>query len=95
MFNKSEIMRKAWAIVKKGPNWQAYRLIRLKYALQEAWAEAKRAAKAAAQTAADTLREALLMLECKDRWTQADYAAAADLRARLHLAEAPALPMAA
>ncbi len=26
MFNKSEIMRRAWAIVKKGSEWQKYRL---------------------------------------------------------------------
>ena len=36
-------------IVKAGPDWQKYRLRRLRYALQDAWAEAKRAAKAAAK----------------------------------------------
>ena len=83
MFNKSEILCRAWAIVKAGPNWQKYRLTRLRYAMQDAWAEAKRAAKLATQTRADKIRESLLVLECKDRWTQADYAAAADLRADL------------
>ena len=83
MFNKSEILRRAWAIVKAGPNWQKYRLTRLRYALQDAWAEAKRAAKLATQTRAAKIRDSLLVLECKDRWTQADYAAAADLRADL------------
>ena len=36
MFNKSEIMRRAWAIVKKGSEWQTYRL---RYALQDAWGD--------------------------------------------------------
>lgn len=89
MFNKSEILRRAWAIVKAGPNWQKYRLTRLRYALQDAWAEAKRAVKLAAQTPADKARESLFVLECKDRWTHADFAAAAELRACL--ASTPAL----
>ena len=53
MFNKSEIMRRAWAIVKKGSEWQKYRLRRLRYALQDAWGEAKRTAKAETRTIAD------------------------------------------
>lgn len=77
MFNKSEIMRRAWAIVKKGSEWQKYRLRRLRYALQDAWNEAKRAAKVANQSPAAQLRADLWAFECKDSirgsdWTHLD-----------------------
>lgn len=97
MFDRAKIMKAAWEIVKKGPNWQEYRLLRLKYALQDAWAAAKRAIKNATQTVAGRIREAIFVLECKDRWTRADYAAAADLAAELRAIDAdnPALATAA
>ena len=87
MFNKSEIMRRAWAIVKAGPNWQKYRLIRLRYALQDAWCEAKRAAKAVPQAAADRLRAAIWVLECKDRLCGNDWQILDALRSDLRAAE--------
>ena len=82
-FNKSEIMRRAWAIVKKGSDWQKYRLRRLRYALQDAWSEAKRAVKVASQTATDIVRQALFVLDCQSHWSQADYAKSDLLRAEL------------
>ena len=83
MFNKSEIMRRAWAIVKQGNQWQKYRLTRLRYAMQDAWNEAKRAVKVASQTATDVIRQAIFALECQDRWSKADYATADQLKAEL------------
>ena len=84
MFNKSEIMRRAWAIVKRGDQWQKYRLTRLRYAMQDAWNEAKRAVKVASQTATDIIRQAIFALECQDRWSQADYKAIEQLQAERH-----------
>lgn len=43
VFDRAAIMHRAWEIVKAGPNWQAHLATRLRYALQDAWAEAKRA----------------------------------------------------
>ena len=88
MFNKSEIMRRAWAIVKKGSEWQKYRLRRLRYALQDAWGEAKRAAKAATNTTADQLRADLWAFECKDTMRGSDWTRLDAMRATLSEAEA-------
>lgn len=87
MFNKSEIMRRAWAIVKKGSEWQKYRLRRLRYALQDAWNEAKRATKAASSTAAQ-LRADLWAFECKDTMRGSDWTRLDAMRAALSEAEA-------
>lgn len=87
MFNKSEIMRRAWAIVKKGPDWQKYRLRRLRYALQDAWTEAKRAAKVAPQIAVEKLRAELWAFECKDRLSGNDWQILDALRSDLRAAE--------
>ncbi|WP_426037522.1 hypothetical protein [Cypionkella sp. TWP1-2-1b2] len=83
MFNKSEIMRRAWAIVKKGSEWQKYRLRRLRYALQDAWGEVKRAAKAATQTTADRIRADLWAFECKDTMRGSDWTRLDTMRAAL------------
>jgi hypothetical protein len=88
MFNRSEIMRRAWAIVKKGSDWQRYRLRRLRYALQDAWNEAKRAAKAASNTTAAQLRADLWAFECKDTMRGSDWTRLDAMRATLSEAEA-------
>ena len=88
MFNKSEIMRRAWAIVKKGSEWQKYRLRRLRYALQDAWGEAKRAAKAATNSTAAQLRADLWAFECKDTMRGSDWTRLDAMRATLSEAEA-------
>lgn len=87
MFDRAKIMKAAWEIVKKGPEWKKYRLTRLKYALQDAWSAAKHAAKTAIQTPAEKIYEALIMLECKERWNTADFAEAAKLRGTLQQIE--------
>lgn len=77
MFNKSQIMNRAWELVHKA-NIGKFGLRR---AMRTAWndakyavAAAKRAALAALpRTRADDIRETILVLECKDRWTQADH----------------------
>lgn len=83
MFNKSEIMRRAWAIVKKGSEWQKYRLRRLRYALQDAWNEAKRVAKVANQSTAAQLRAEIWAFECKDSIRGSDWTHLDALRAEL------------
>lgn len=88
MFNKSEIMRRAWAIVKKGSEWQKYRLRRLRYALQDAWGEAKRTAKAETRTIAAQLRADLFAFECKDTMRGSDWTRLDAMRATLSEAEA-------
>ena len=88
MFNKSEIMLRAWAIVKKGSEWQKYRLRRLRYALQDAWGEAKRAARAATNATAAQLRADLWAFECKDTMRGSDWTRLDTLRAALSDAEA-------
>jgi hypothetical protein len=78
MFNKSQIMNRAWELVRKA-NIAKFGLS-LRRAMRTAWndakyavAAAKRAALAALpRTRADDIRETILVLECKDRWTQAD-----------------------
>lgn len=87
MFNRSEIMRRAWEIYRT-----VFRLSQTKaafrLALQDAWSEAKRAIAAAKRAAEESprvqrIRDAILSLECKDRWTQADYAERDRLAAEL------------
>ncbi|MBL4768032.1 MAG: hypothetical protein JKY94_10010 [Rhodobacteraceae bacterium] len=69
MFNKSEIMTRAWELVGQ---W-GYSKFMFRRALRMAWHDAKMAAHRAALTAADMVREQISMLENKDRWTEADY----------------------
>ena len=88
MFNKSEIMRRAWAIVKKGSEWRKYRLRRLRYALQDAWGEAKRAARASTNVTAAQLRADLWAFECKDTMRGSDWTRLDAMRAALSEAEA-------
>lgn len=88
MFNKSEIMRRAWAIVKKGSEWHKYRLRRLRYALQDAWNEAKCAAKTATNTIIAQLRADLFAFECKDTMRGSDWTRLDAMRATLSEAEA-------
>ena len=88
MFNKSEIMRLAWAIMKKGSEWQKYRVRRLRYALQDAWGEAKRATRAATNATAAQLRADLWAFECKDTMRGSDWTRLDALRAALSEAEA-------
>lgn len=88
MFNKSEIMRRAWAIVKKGSEWQKYRLRRLRYALQDAWGEAKRAARTATNATTAQLRADLWAFECKDTMRGSDWTRLDAMRATLSEAEA-------
>lgn len=88
MFNKSEIMRRAWSIVKKGRDWQKYRLRRLRYALQDAWGEAKRTARAATNSTAALLRADLWAFECKDTMRGSDWTRLDAMRQALAEAEA-------
>lgn len=96
MFNKSEIMRLAWVWAKQDlwaarlPASQLRRLFRA--ALVRAWADAKRmAAYRAAQHAtfatirpAAEIRDAIMVLECKDRLHGSDWARLDALRAELN-----------
>lgn len=76
MFNKSQIMNRAWELVRKA-NIAKFGLRRI---LRTAWNEAKYAVVAAKRAAlaalprteADNIRETILVLECKDRWIDAD-----------------------
>ena len=81
MFNKSQIMNRAWELVRKA-NVAKFGLRRiLRNAMRTAWNEAKYAVAAAKRavlaalprTEADNIRETILVLECKDRWTDADH----------------------
>ncbi len=93
-FNKSEIMTRAWAIARKADVAKHGLRLILRNALRTAWSEAKyaveatkRAARAALpRTPADKIREAILVLDCKTRWTQADYARHSDLNHELRAA---------
>lgn len=67
MFNKSEIMRRAHEIARKGTG--GYRVL-FAMALRQAWGEARRAGR----TTVERIRESLLVLDCKDMWTPTDYA---------------------
>ena len=87
-FNKREIMLQAWDTVRRANRDVVPLRVLLRNALRSAWAAVKSAAWAARQAARDAamspevreLRVALVALEAKDRWTQADYARAAALR---------------
>lgn len=67
-FDLSAIMRRAWEIVKAGPGWRKHLAVRLKYALQDAWAEAKRAL-ASPKCGPERIRDEITALEAKDRWS--------------------------
>lgn len=82
-FNKAEIMRRAHDLARTGLG--PYRYL-FKTALRMAWAEARRAM----QSPADRLREAIQVLECKDRWSREDYATHDRLLAELRTLEVQA-----
>jgi hypothetical protein len=92
MFNKSQIMNREWKLARKA-NIAKFGL-RLRRAMRTAWnkakyavAAAKRAAMAALpRTRADDIRETIVVLECKDRWTQADHARYSELMQDLRAA---------
>ena len=71
MFNKSEIMKRAWEIVKE--RGAKFNRINMRYAMYRAWGEAKKAV-AMPLTAVEQIRAAISMLQNKTRWTQTDYA---------------------
>ena len=75
-FYKAAICRRAWEIVKAGPDWQAHIAIRLKYAMRDAWAEARRASAPAMAPA----RAEIISLENKTRLTFDQQARLAVLR---------------
>ena len=73
------IMKEAWSFQRKG-HFNARMFAR---DLAQAWFNAKMKVARAIQTSAQRTREALQVLEGKDRWVQADYARAGVLRAAL------------
>ena len=92
MFNKSEIMKAAWAATKAeiarntSPLSAGSRRFIFKHHLKAAWANAKRAARPVATGRAADLRQRLYVLDCKTRWTASDFAAADALRAEIRQA---------
>ena len=96
MFNRSEIMQSAWVRVRKANVARFGLRIVLRNALRAAWNEAKQALRMARLAAAQALpkgeaariRHAIYLLECKDRWGQADYRRHDELTADLWRAAA-------
>lgn len=92
MFNRSEIMKAAWAGAKAEiarndtPLSVGSRRFIFKHHLKAAWAAAKRAARPVETGRAAELRQRLYVLDCKTRWTPADYAAADAMRAEIQQA---------
>lgn len=82
MFNKSQIINRAWELLRKANIAKFGLRLSLRRAMRTAWNEAKYAVAAAKRAAmaalprtrADDIRETILVLECKDRWTQANHA---------------------
>lgn len=78
MYNKSEIMRKAWAKTKAMGSAIAsvYGGVRKLFAamLKEAWADARKASAIKSKRAAKVVRNEITMLENKTRWDVADFA---------------------
>lgn len=88
MYDQAQIMRNAWAIVRKANVAKfGFRVIMAR-ALKRAWADAKfelalQARRAAAEPPAARVLEQIADLEQKDRWTAADKARRAQLGAEL------------
>lgn len=86
-FNKSAIMQSAWELYHQsmvGVTYANRASKRLTWgrSLSQAWWEAKNPVKPVS-AARQRARGLLLAHECKDRWTQADYALADELRAQV------------
>lgn len=92
MFNKSEIMKAAWAATKaeiarsRVPLSAGSRRYIFRHQLKAAWAMAKRNAEPVVAGPAADLRQRLYVLDCKTRWTAADYIAADALRTEIQQA---------
>lgn len=72
MFNKSEIMKRAWELFKANYWGQpGFRNAIWARSLRSAWAEAK--AKAGQVSKAETVSAQIESLHNKDRWSSADY----------------------
>ncbi|UAB89683.1 hypothetical protein I5192_03085 [Ruegeria sp. SCSIO 43209] len=69
MYDRQNIMNRAWAIMGNRPFHRVF----WRQSLWQAWGEAKEAVRRASMTEADHIREAISMLENKDTWTEADY----------------------
>jgi len=86
MFNKSEILKTAWKRTKMKMETLGYAAHQLRavfsHELRLAWAQAKAATVRVVRTASQ-IRHAIFALECKDHWTQADYALRDALTAEL------------
>ena len=79
MFNKSQIMKRAWEIVSK----VRYSLINMRYAMYQAWAEAKRALLTAKEAAQLAIRSSIAVIENKSRLSASDYQRINTLRGQL------------
>ena len=79
MFNKSQIMKRAWEIVSRG----RYNLINMRYAMCQAWAEAKRALLTAKEAAQLAMRSSIAVIENKSRLTALDHTRISELRNQL------------
>jgi hypothetical protein len=81
MFNKSEIMRKAWANYNRFNKGLPFCAKAFGRELSRVWSSVKLAASRAAMTDQDRTQEAIVILESKTRWTQADYQRHTELHA--------------
>ena len=87
MFNKAQIMNRAWEIVKSNPNWKKMGVqFWLRRALQTAWDEAKNLILRANETAKDRVRASITLLDNKNHWVRGDYVRADMLQAELRAA---------
>lgn len=83
MYDRQNIMNRAWAIM---AGRKFHRII-WRMSLCQAWHEAKEAVRRASMTEADHIREAMNMLRNKDTWTEADYRKNDELLVALRVAE--------
>lgn len=83
MYNRQNIMNRAWAIMAG----RKFHRVFWRQALWQAWGEAKEAVRRASMTEADHIREAMDMLQNKDTWTEADYRKHDELALTLRTAE--------
>lgn len=83
----SDVMKEAWHLYKTCYN-QDMPFNRRSFAreLRVAWWNCHKRLVDAAMTHADKIREAIWVLECKDRWDQNDYRRMDELRAELRAA---------
>ena len=85
MYNKSEIMRRAWEIVREADLSRFGLRATLRRALIVAWRDAKEAVALADhdKLMANPIRQKIWMIECKNRLTDTDYARIRDLQSQL------------